>query len=77
MKSLLEEVLESDSGFESVNSFGFGEPRPVLDRSTSVLSSFHGLWLLISFPSQLFPPKKGALCFCTFCSVESVLCDSQ
>lgn len=37
MKSLLEQALEAGSGFESMKSFEFGEPRLVLDCSTSVL----------------------------------------
>lgn len=41
-----------------MNSFEFGEPSPVLDCSTSVLSSFHGLWLLILLPSQLSHPRR-------------------
>lgn len=52
MKSLLEEALESDSGFESMNDCEFGEPRPVLDCSlrSSLFSTDSILSLL---PSQL------------------------
>lgn len=47
-----------------MNSFEFGEPSPVLDCCTSVLSSFHGLWLLILLPSQLSHPRRWD-CICS------------